>query len=63
MTAEIISLDENRPHLVIEIDNCVHVVPVSLAKKWAKGESVPEKEIMNRIITEWLDKILENHGE
>lgn len=56
--ADIIALDDHRPHLVICEDGehpKVHVLPVSLALDWASGaQPLPEEGILRRVITEWL---------
>lgn len=62
MTAQIIDIDEHRPHLVIDCSGApgepagaIHVVPVALAVDWGTGaKPLPEDEIVRRIIREWL---------
>jgi hypothetical protein len=55
MSAKVVSLDDQRPHLLIHTDGKIHVVPVALALDWASGkQELPDADILRRIITEWL---------
>lgn len=58
MAADVLVLDDHRPHIVIAEDapaGKVHVVPLALALDWASGKKpLPEDGILRRIIVEWL---------
>ena len=56
MTDKILSMDDYRPHLIIEGDS-VHVVPIELVKKWISGEIEADKDCTRVIMKEWLDFI------
>ncbi len=53
--SNVVSLDDHRPHVVIETDKAAHVVPATLIEKWAKGEETPPPDILGRIVTEWME--------
>ena len=48
-------MEEYRPHVTITCKEGVHVVPVSVIKKWIGGDLEPNKECVRRIIQEWAE--------
>jgi len=67
MIAQVVALDDYRPHLSVAVNNpdgtvTAHVIPVSLALEWAAGEKpLPvgqdgklDEALIRRIIVEWL---------
>jgi len=61
--SNLISLDEHRPHLIIQTeDNRYHIIPVSLITDIIKGTrkltDVDDWElIIKRILEEWLEEV------
>jgi len=48
-------IDDYRPHVVIQTDDAVHVMPLALIDDWAEGRKDPDPDCMRVIIREWLE--------
>lgn len=53
--SNVVDLDDMRPHVSLLVEcGDVHVIPVELIKKWARGELVPQEDVIRAIINDWL---------
>jgi len=52
---EVVELEDFKPHVTITCKEGVHVVPVSVIKRWINGDLEPNKECVRRIIQEWAE--------
>lgn len=55
--SDIAELDDQRPHVVVNAGEKVHVVPVNLIGDWAEGVHEVPKDILRVIINDWLSSL------
>lgn len=66
MSAEVINLDDHRPHVTImDLEGNAHVVPVSYFEDFVKGGvDIPEDmlPVMRKVVDEWLRTLQEHEN-
>lgn len=60
MAADIRDLADHRPHLTVEAEDGVHVIPLALVREVVSGgksSSILTEPVVRRIIAEWIEGV------
>ncbi|MBA5956253.1 hypothetical protein GIB64_02320 [Pseudomonas lactis] len=62
MTAQVHDIADQRPHLMVVASDGAHVIPHALVRSVIAGDkpsSILSEPVVQRIIEEWLERIIE----